>query len=917
MKQTLRNITVKLVKVLGISFAIVLLAMVLFPIVFPNKIADEVKSFANSKLKGELNFAEANISFFNHFPSLTLTLNQFSLNGSAPYKSEKLLSANKIAFGINLKSLLFDKKIKIDKIFISDAFINVKVNEYGAANYNVYVSESNVTNDKSSETSLQLDKIDIENCHLMYDDKSAKIKINAKGFNYVGKGDLDQSVFDLYTKAEIEALDFTFENETYLKNKSVKADLITKINTNSLSFIFQQNNLKINKLPVEFVGKFDFLKNGYNLDFSIASKNSKLNDFFTALPPQYVAWLDKTKVKGNADVSLTLKGKYIASMKSKPNLAFSFKIREGKIDYNKAPFPVSNLFLNFEAKLPSLDVDQLQVNLDSIFFNVGTDYFKAIVKSKGLKNLNIDAKIKASLDLQKMDRAFGFENMDLKGMLLMDVVSKGVYNPSMKTFPITKGDVVMKNGTIKTDYYPNAIENINLNAKITNGSGALNDLNITINPALFKFEGKPFELIANFKNFNDINYDIKAKGEIDLAKIYKVFSQKGLDLDGYIKADVAFQGRQSDAVKGDFKKLNNKGTLLLKNIKTTSKYFPKPFVINEGLFTFNQDKMFFSNFIATYGASDFKMNGYLQNVINFVLSDQAILKGNFSFFSNYINVDEFMSGVAVNNSAEASATTLNTEEGVVVIPPNLDLKLTASAQKIKFGDLVIDNSKGDLIINQGRLNLNNSRLTMAGCTANMDLVYGNETANNAFFNFKISAKDFDIKRAYTEIKMFREMASAAETAEGIVSLNYYVNGKLDKNMLPIYPSLIGGGTLSVKKVKMSGFKMFAVVSKKTDAEAMNNPDISQVDIKTVIKNNVITIDRFKFKAAGFRPRIEGTTSFDGALNIKMRLGLPPLGIVGIPITITGSQENPKVKIGNQTEDLQETEYLVQPAINKL
>lgn len=917
MKQKVRNIAVRLVKFIGISFATVLFAMVLFPIVFPNKIADEVKSFANSKLKGELNFSEANISFFNHFPSLTLTLNQFSLNGSAPYKNEKLLNANEIAFGINIKSLLFDKKIKIDKIFISDAFINVKVNENGAANYNVYVSESKVTNDKSSETSLQLDKIDIENSHLIYNDKSSKIKINAKGFSYVGKGDLDQSVFDLYTQAEIESLDFTFDNETYLKNKRVKADLITKINTNSLSFIFEQNNLKINKLPVEFVGKFDFLKNGYNLDFRIASTNSKLNDFFTALPPQYVTWLDKTKVMGNGDVSLTLKGKYIASINSKPNLAFNFKIREGKIDYKKAPFPVSNLFLNFEAKLPSLDVDQLQINLDSIFFNVGTDYFKAIVKSKGLKNINIDTKIKASLDLQKMNRAFGFENMDLKGMLLMDVVSKGVYNPSKETFPITKGVVIMKNGTIKTGYYPNPIENVNLNAKITNGSGALNDLNVSISPALFKFEGKPFELMASFKNFDDINYDIKAKGEIDLAKIYKVFSKNGLDLNGFINADVAFQGKQSDAVNGDYTKLNNKGVLLLKNIKTTSEYFPKPFVINEGLFKFNQDKMFFSNFIATYGSSDFKMNGYLQNVINFALSDQAILKGNFTFFSNYIHIDEFMSGVDVENAKGESTATSTTEKGVVIIPSNLNLKLTASAKKIKFGDLVIDNPKGDLTINQGRLNLNNTRLTMAGCTANMNLVYGDETTNSAFFNFNILAKDFDVKRAYTEIKMFREMASVAENAEGIVSLNYYVNGKLDENMQPIYPSLIGAGTLSVKKVKMSGFKMFAVVSKKTDAEAINNPDISQVDIKTAIKNNVITIDRFKFKAAGFRPRIEGTTSFDGALNIKMRLGLPPLGIIGIPITITGTQEDPKVKIGTQTEDLQETEYVEQPAINKL
>lgn len=917
MKNSVKTTAIKILKISGITIAVLLLAMVLFPILFPNKIAEEVKIFANEKLEGELNFSEANLSFFNHFPSLTLTLNNFSLKGSVPFKKENLIKANEVAFGINLKSLIFDKKIKIDKIFISDALVNIKVNEKGEANYNVYVSNEKETTNKPSETSIRLDKIDFENCHLVYDDKSTKIRIDAKGFNYIGKGDLDQSVFDLHTKANIDDLNFTFDNETYLKNKKVKANLITKINTNSLSFIFEQNNLKINKLPIEFIGKFEFLKNGYNLDFTIDSKDSKLNDFFTALPPQYVTWLDKTNVKGSTDLSLTLKGKYIASINSKPDLAFNMKIRDGKIDYKDAPFPVTNLFLNFDTKLPSLDVDQLKVNLDSVFFNVGSDYFKAIVKSTGLNAPVIDANIKASLDLQKMDRAFGFENMDLKGIFKMDITSKGKYDKANKTFPVTKGNIIMKNVTIKTEYYLNPIENINLIAAISNAKGALKDLKVSVNPASFSFEGKPFTMNANFENFEDIAYNIKAKGELDLAKIYKVFSKKGMDLEGYIKADVAFKGKQSDATSGNYNKLNNSGTLMLKNIKTTSEYFPKPFIINEGLFTFNQDKMSFTNFIAAYGASDFKMNGYLQNVINFALSDAAILKGEFSFSSNYINLDEFIfadetpKGEAKPTENQSSTPT-TTESGVIIIPSNLNLKLVANAQKVKFGELTIDNSKGNLIINQGKMNLNNASLTMAGCTANMNVIYGSETPNRAFFDFSILAKDFDIRRAYNEIKMFREMATAAENAEGIVSLDYKVKGKLDGNMQPIYPSLTGAGILSVKNVKMSGYKMFGAVSKKTDNEAIKNPDLSKVDIKTSIKNNIITIERFKFKVAGFRPRIEGTTSFDGNLNIKMRLGLPPLGIIGIPMTITGTQDKPNVKMGKQTEDLQETEYVEQP-----
>jgi AsmA protein len=684
--------------------------------------------------------------------------------------------------------------------------------------------------------------------------------------------------------------------------------LITKINTNSLAFVFQQNNLEINKLPVEFNGKFDFLSNGYDMDFNMKSEDSKLNDFFTALPPAYVTWLDKTKVKGSTDLLFTLKGKYIASKNQKPDVAFNMKIRDGLIAYKDAPFPVSNIFLNFDTKLPALDTEKLRVNIDSIFFNVDKDYVKAIIKTEGLSKPSISARINSKIDLAEMDKALGLEKMDLRGVLNMDIKSNGVYDKKNGKIPVTNGKINFKNGYIKTDYYPNPIQNINVIATILDRKGSLEDLNINITPASFVFEGKPIFVNAKLQNFENIKYDIKAKGELDLGKIYKVFSQKGLDVEGYVKADVAFKGSQEDAMNGRYAKLQNKGTLVLKNIKTTSEYLPKPFVIKEGTFVFNQDKMNFNDFIAAYGQSDFKMNGYLQNVIDFVLTDRAILKGNFQLQSDFINVDEFMAQTTTVTDTIENTEANATPAGVVVIPSNFDLQFNATAKKINFDGLAIDNLKGNMKINKGQLELKNSGFDLIGANVKMDLVYGSQSTEKAFFDFKVLAKEFDIKRAYNEVKMFKEMASAAESAEGIVSLDYKVAGILDANMQPIYPSLIGSGVLSVKKVKMKGFKMFGAVSQKTGKDAIKNPDVTQVDIKTKIKNNIINIERFKFKVAGFRPRIEGQTSFDGNLNIKMRLGLPPFGIIGIPIKVTGTQENPKVKLGKQTEDLQETEY---------
>lgn len=913
-KNKKKSLFFKIAKYTGITFAVILGLLLLTPIIFADKIKEQIKKTANERLSAELNYSDVSLSFFRHFPSLTLTLNDLNLNGSAPYKNEKFITAKEISFGINVASLIFSKSVKIDQIYLSDSFINVKVNQKGEANYNIYKSSSTQEKSKdSTDTALKLESIEIINSKIIYDDQSTKVHFDAFGFDYLGKGNLDKAVFDLYSRAKIRKLNVIYENEPYLMNKQIDADLITKVNVNSLSFFFEQNNLKINQLLVDFKGKFDFLKDGYNMDFVIKSDNSNLYDVFTAFPPKYITWLSKTEIKGNTNLLFTLKGNYIASQNIAPDLNLDLKIDNGFVNYNKSAFPVSNLNLEIKTKVPSLNPDLLIVDARNLSLNIDKDYLKSRFYIKGMNTPDINGDFKAKIDLEKLNNALGIPNLTLKGILIGDIKTNGKFDQKNKLFPVTNGIIDLKDGYLKTTYYPNPITNIIVKTKIENQKGTFQDLRVNLKPAQFTFEGKPVFVQADLSNFDDLNYDIKAKGELDVKKIYKVFSQKGLDLDGFVKADLALKGKQSDAEKGNYSKLNNKGTLELRNIGIASEYLPKKFIIKEGVFKINQDKMSFNNFLAAYGQSDFKMNGYLQNVFNYATSKTGILKGSFKVAARYINVDEFMSNTTANTAVtqtetqnKTSQTEAKQQTGVIIIPNNLDLQLLANAQKVSFDKLNIQNATGNLKIRKGKLSMQNTGFNLIGCNVAMNANYQSVSTQKANFNYSLKATDFNIKRAYNEIEAFRKMASAAEKAQGIVSLDYQLKGRLNGNMDAVYPSLVGGGILSIKDVKVRGLKMFSAVSKKTSSEAIKNPDLSKVEIKSTIKNNIMTIERFKFKFAGFRPRIEGTTSLDGKLNLKMRLGLPPLGIFGIPLTITGTQDNPKIKVGSKTEDLEET-----------
>jgi AsmA protein len=250
MKMPLKKILLKTLKISGITIGSILLLMFLLPILFPTTITNKIKQLANQSLNGKVEFSGTSLSFFKRFPELTLTLENFSLKGSEPFEQDTLVSAKGISFALDLTSLL-KTKIQISKIYLSDAFINIEVDSAGKANYLVYKAPAQTDKLKAdtASASLGIEQIIIEKSHLVYDDLSIPTLIDARGFNYKGSGDFTKNIFDLSSHLEVASTDFIYDNQTYVSNKTINADLVTSINTKSLAFEFQKNDLKINKLP--------------------------------------------------------------------------------------------------------------------------------------------------------------------------------------------------------------------------------------------------------------------------------------------------------------------------------------------------------------------------------------------------------------------------------------------------------------------------------------------------------------------------------------------------------------------------------------------------------------------------------------------------------------------------------------------
>ena len=1017
-KKTVLSKLMKVLKITGFSLGGIALVLYVSPYFFKDQINDGIKEIAKDYVKTEITFKHLDISFFNHFPKLTVTLTDSSIKGSAPYQTENLISAKEIALGVDVKTL-FSDKIIFNELFIKNANINLKIDSLGKNNFDIMVPSDEVKKEEESSVGLALNDFKISNSNFLYDDKSSTTYLKLDQFDYDGLIDFTNNQLTLDADTEIKNANFSFDNQKYVKNLPLKGEINSKIDLNNLSFYFIENDLELGNFPFSLKGSLLMLNETKIFDLKIFSDKNDLKYIPVIIPEAYQEWAKDVEMEGSSEILFTMKGIMNTATNQNPDIHIEAKIEDGLLNYKKSSTPIKNINLVSTVDLQALDPDKMQVKVENLDFKlldgstktnftywsgktmfsegvikstidleamknatgfrqfdakgildlegnwkgsivqntknplqkIPTFYLKANLENgyfkmnempaaldhinldmemtnkdgnlkntsilirqidakaldnfilgklevKNLKNFPINADFKAKIKLQDIYKIYPIQNIDMRGDLFVQMKANGTYEPKRKKVPVSNSVVILRNGYIRLkDYSDLPLENITVETRIKSGRGSFNDLSIDILPIQFTMAGKPFMVNANLKNLTNLDYRIHSKGELNLADFYKLFPIEGLDIDGIIETNVGLKGNNGAALES----LQNRGYVKIQNIKINTKFFPSKFVIKQGEFKFEGARLTFKDVKARYKRNVFVFDGDVSNYINYALKENEVLKGNINFTTNRVNIDDFMAFNSGESSSKSSAA-----EGVVLLPTNVELSIKGKAKEVLFKDIILQDFDGDLALNKGFLTLNQTKFEMIGSHFTMNGTYKPVNARKANFSFDVKGKNFDIQRAYKELTLFREMASAAENAYGKVSLDYKLAGDLGADMFPKMKTIKGGGVLTLEDIKFKGFKLFNSVAEKTNTDALHDANVKKIDVKTSIENNVIKIERTKFKIAGFRPRIEGQVTLDGYMNIGMRLGLPPFGIIGIPIKVTGPSDTFEVEVGKyQKEDLDE------------
>jgi hypothetical protein len=571
------------------------------------------------------------------------------------------------------------------------------------------------------------------------------------------------------------------------------------------------------------------------------------------------------------------------------NQKYSFLENQGK---------VNNLPLNFNG---FVQINEKNTNLDLTFKTPSSDFknFLAVLPKEYVKNL---------------DGVTTTGNFSIDGQL------KGIVDDTK--IPTMDIKVRSKNASFKYESLPKAVENIAINVDLINTTGLATDTYLNIGGVTFKIDDEIFTASGNLKNFTqNMLVNLALNGTLDLANIEKVLPiDLDQDLTGIFKANVTTNFDMNAIDKEEYQNIKTNGTASITNFNYSDEAFQNPITIRNAAIRMSPGNIQLEDMNAMTGETDINAKGNIQNLIPWMMAKQD-LKGHFTVTSDTFNVNDFMSSEPSNTKTSEDDKSLSTsEDSGIKIPDFLDATIDFTAKKVRYDDITLSNTKGTVSIKNEIANLTNVTSNILGGDIALQ---GNVSTKEATptFAMELDLSKIDINQSFEKLPLLKFLAPIAKALQGTMDTKLNLSGNLSKELTPDLTTL--GGTAFAQvvtaKVDASQAPLLSQLGQQLSFLNVDQLSLQNVGTNLTFNQGTIVVAPFDFEVEGVAITAGGSHGINQNMNYDIKMDVPAryLGsevtsllskldpqdaatmTVGLPIGLTGTFSNPKIKLNTQ------------------
>lgn len=397
------------------------------PYIFKGKIVSLVKAEINKNINAKVDFKEVDVSFFRHFPRVSIGLDELQVVGAGYFAADTLLFAKRLDATVDIMSFIRGKDMNIYNVFLESPRINAIVTKEGFANWDIVKSEEEkkAVDKESKPFNLQLKKYAIENGYVQYDDRQADMSAVIKNLNHSGSGDFTSDLFTLKTNTTADEVTYVYGAIPFLSKVKTSVDTDIKIDNKNSVYSFDAMDILLNDLKINGHGNIKSLANGYGMDINFKSPSTDFKNILSLIPAVYKTDFDKVTANGNANFEGFIKGNYSDS--TMPGYHVMMDVKDGSFKYTDLPKAIQQINFKVVVDNPDGETDNTVVDITNGHLEMDREPFdfRLLVK-KPISNMFIDAAAKGKLNLSEVASYVKLENgTSISGLMNADVAIKG------------------------------------------------------------------------------------------------------------------------------------------------------------------------------------------------------------------------------------------------------------------------------------------------------------------------------------------------------------------------------------------------------------------------------------------------------------------------------------------------------------
>lgn len=511
----------KTLKIISIVVLALVVLVVSIPFIFKGKLLEIAQNEINKNVNATVKFDNFDVSIFKSFPSLTVTLDEFSVVGVDKFQGDTLAYLKQMYVDLDIMSVISGGQIKIQSIVLDSPVIRGLVLADSSANWDIAKDTGSEADTAATDTSatkfeLGLKRFEIINADIVYDDKPGNTYAELKGFNFLLKGDFTQDFTSLDITMAIKELTAKTDGISYMKKAElefvagIEADLLKS------KYVFKDNNLRINKLELGFDGSVEMPDDeNILMDVKFGAKKTSFKNILSLVPAVYLTDFESVKTDGKLALNGSAKGTFNSLKELYPAFDLKLIVENAMFKYPDLPGSCTDININLAVNNPDGLLDHTVIDMSKFHISFsGNPFDMTMLVKTPISDPLIKCGLIGTIDLGKLKEIVPMDGMDLTGIITSDVQLEG----NLSTIEQEKYEDFKALGNIR-------IAALNYKDSSFPQGVTINSSHIEFSPkfvTLHEFDSKvgksDFKLTGKLENFIPYIFaDGTVRGELNLA----------------------------------------------------------------------------------------------------------------------------------------------------------------------------------------------------------------------------------------------------------------------------------------------------------------------------------------------------------------------------------------------------------------